>query len=419
MVIVAIIAVVLLAGGGRAHRLGDDRAARAAQREPRADRGLRLRRTPGATGARRARAAGAEALDQLASTLGDCRRPDAPGLREDEIQRELISAGFFNVGAAPVPRLSRARGDRCSRSLSSGSSHCSAPRPSCCSCSRLVGARRRLGRPEHRHSPPRAAAAADDRRRPAGADRPARRHARGRGCVHRARCGSPPSASTGPLGDEIRLTIQEQSARALDARGARELAQTLRHPSVRAFVRAMVQGDKLGVSIGMILRNQAVEIRAPAEGDDRGARSEGAGQDPVPARLPDLPGDVRDHPRAGDVPDRRHTEDVVAASGRRALSGEPSVRPPAGGEDEDRRRCRRRGRTRRLAGPRSGSRDVDRGHVAVGSRRRAEPTIRVCTIPTRRSDAELVRPGRRCPCLSLRNWLTTSARLRFGPRRLR
>ncbi len=31
---------------------------------------------------------------------------------------------------------------------------------------------------------------------------------------------------------------------------------------MRAFVRAMVQGDKLGVSIGMILRNQAVEIRA-------------------------------------------------------------------------------------------------------------------------------------------------------------
>ena len=31
---------------------------------------------------------------------------------------------------------------------------------------------------------------------------------------------------------------------------------------MRGFVRAMVQGDKLGVSIGQILRNQAVEVRA-------------------------------------------------------------------------------------------------------------------------------------------------------------
>ena len=30
----------------------------------------------------------------------------------------------------------------------------------------------------------------------------------------------------------------------------------------RSFVRGMVQGDKLGVSIGSILRNQAVEMRA-------------------------------------------------------------------------------------------------------------------------------------------------------------
>ena len=33
-------------------------------------------------------------------------------------------------------------------------------------------------------------------------------------------------------------------------------------PAVRSFVRAMVQGDRLGVSIGQILRNQAVEMRA-------------------------------------------------------------------------------------------------------------------------------------------------------------
>jgi len=67
---------------------------------------------------------------------------------------------------------------------------------------------------------------------------------------------------TGPLGEEIRLTIQEQS---LGLSLLESLENWLRRcdtPSVRSFVRAMVQGDKLGVSIGSILRNQATELRA-------------------------------------------------------------------------------------------------------------------------------------------------------------
>jgi tight adherence protein C len=66
----------------------------------------------------------------------------------------------------------------------------------------------------------------------------------------------------GPLGEEIRLTIQEQML-GLSTLGA--LESWLRRcdtPSVRSFVRAMVQGDRLGVSIGQILRNQAIEMRA-------------------------------------------------------------------------------------------------------------------------------------------------------------
>ena len=67
---------------------------------------------------------------------------------------------------------------------------------------------------------------------------------------------------TGPLGDEIRLTIQEQSLGLSTLEALENWLKRCDTPSVRAFVRAMVQGDKLGVSIGMILRNQAVEIRA-------------------------------------------------------------------------------------------------------------------------------------------------------------
>jgi tight adherence protein C len=67
---------------------------------------------------------------------------------------------------------------------------------------------------------------------------------------------------TGPIGEEVALTVQEQ---ALGLSTLESLENWLRRcdtPAVRSFVRAMVQGDRLGVSIGQILRNQAVEMRA-------------------------------------------------------------------------------------------------------------------------------------------------------------
>jgi tight adherence protein C len=67
---------------------------------------------------------------------------------------------------------------------------------------------------------------------------------------------------TGPLGEEIRLTIQEQSLGLSLLDSFENWLRRCDTPSVRSFVRAMVQGDRLGVSIGAILRNQAVEMRA-------------------------------------------------------------------------------------------------------------------------------------------------------------
>jgi tight adherence protein C len=66
----------------------------------------------------------------------------------------------------------------------------------------------------------------------------------------------------GPLGDELRLTIQEQALGLSVLESLENWVLRCDTPSVRGFVRAMVQGDKLGVSIGQILRNQAVEVRA-------------------------------------------------------------------------------------------------------------------------------------------------------------
>ena len=66
---------------------------------------------------------------------------------------------------------------------------------------------------------------------------------------------------SGPLGDELRLTLQEQ---ALGLTPIESLENWLRRtdtPAVRAFVRAMSQGERLGISVGQILRNLAIEMR--------------------------------------------------------------------------------------------------------------------------------------------------------------
>jgi tight adherence protein C len=66
----------------------------------------------------------------------------------------------------------------------------------------------------------------------------------------------------GPLGDEVRLTLQEQSmGLALNAALSNMLTRC-DTPAVRSFVRAILQGEQLGVSIGQTLRNLAHEMRA-------------------------------------------------------------------------------------------------------------------------------------------------------------
>jgi tight adherence protein C len=66
----------------------------------------------------------------------------------------------------------------------------------------------------------------------------------------------------GPLGEEIRLTIHEQSLGLSMLDALENWLGRCDTPSVRSFVRSMVQGNRLGVSIGQILRNLAVEMRA-------------------------------------------------------------------------------------------------------------------------------------------------------------
>jgi tight adherence protein C len=67
--------------------------------------------------------------------------------------------------------------------------------------------------------------------------------------------------SSGPLGDELRLALQEQ---AMGLQTDQVLANILTRsdtPALRSFVRSVRQGEALGVSIGQIMRNLSVEMR--------------------------------------------------------------------------------------------------------------------------------------------------------------
>jgi len=66
----------------------------------------------------------------------------------------------------------------------------------------------------------------------------------------------------GPLGEEVRLTLQEQSMGLALNKALGNMLLRCDTPSVRSFVRSILQGDQLGVSIGQTLRNLAHEMRA-------------------------------------------------------------------------------------------------------------------------------------------------------------
>jgi tight adherence protein C len=65
----------------------------------------------------------------------------------------------------------------------------------------------------------------------------------------------------GPLGDELRLTLQEQSMGLSINAALTNLLGRCDTPSMRSFVRSVLQGETLGVSMGTIMRNLAVEMR--------------------------------------------------------------------------------------------------------------------------------------------------------------
>lgn len=65
----------------------------------------------------------------------------------------------------------------------------------------------------------------------------------------------------GAISDELRLTLQEQTMGLAVDDALAHLAARADTPNMRAFVRSMAQGERLGISMGQIMRNLALEMR--------------------------------------------------------------------------------------------------------------------------------------------------------------
>jgi tight adherence protein C len=64
-----------------------------------------------------------------------------------------------------------------------------------------------------------------------------------------------------PLGQELRLTLQEQRMGLSVGEAIESFGKRADTPNVRVFVRSITQGEKLGVSMGTTMRNLATEMR--------------------------------------------------------------------------------------------------------------------------------------------------------------
>jgi tight adherence protein C len=65
----------------------------------------------------------------------------------------------------------------------------------------------------------------------------------------------------GPLGDELRIVLQEQRMGLTPVQALENMVGRCPTSAVESFTRAMVQGQMLGVSVGQILRSLAIEMR--------------------------------------------------------------------------------------------------------------------------------------------------------------
>ncbi|MCW3049865.1 MAG: Type secretion system domain [Solirubrobacterales bacterium] len=86
----------------------------------------------------------------------------------------------------------------------------------------------------------------------------------------------------GALGEEMRLTLQEQRMGVALTDSLTNLRERVDSPNLKSFVRAVVQGEKLGVSIGHVMRELGIDMRKRR----RQMAEEQAAKTPVKMLLP-------------------------------------------------------------------------------------------------------------------------------------
>jgi pilus assembly protein TadC len=86
----------------------------------------------------------------------------------------------------------------------------------------------------------------------------------------------------GPLGEELRLAVQEQRMGASLTESLQHLRERVDSPNLNSFVRAVVQGERLGVSMGQVMRDLAHDMRLRR----RQSAEERAQKTPVKLLLP-------------------------------------------------------------------------------------------------------------------------------------
>ena len=65
----------------------------------------------------------------------------------------------------------------------------------------------------------------------------------------------------GPLGEEFSLTLSEMRIGESRQEALKKLAERTSIPEIGAFARSIIQADQFGISLGRILRVQAVDTR--------------------------------------------------------------------------------------------------------------------------------------------------------------
>ena len=86
----------------------------------------------------------------------------------------------------------------------------------------------------------------------------------------------------GPLGDEIKLALREQNMGLSTEASLENMLSRADTPAMRSFVRSVLQGETLGVSIGEIMRSLATEMRSRR----RAAAEERAHKAPIKILFP-------------------------------------------------------------------------------------------------------------------------------------